>query len=293
MILAEEDWQVPALPPTAEACRNCGEARTGGVCTGCGLSAAEDAQVHEELRALIDPSLDLLGAAQAAAEAGRRLLALKLASAALADGQRTALARLLRLDLLQELGLLDLAAQDCRRWTQGEGARDPLAWSIQGEVSMALGRPSEALEGFDRALALDPEQPVVRARLAAVLLALDRYAQAREEAARVLREQREGPAVPVAREVLGRYLRRLMEQGDAGPIRADLEELDAHTREDAALSALRAWVDLRDGHPKAAALALDRAERLDRRCPLIAPLRAELATLEGATRKRPWWRWPG
>lgn len=291
-VLIEEDWEVPAHPPGPGSCRNCGGARVQGVCTACGLSETEDAQVHDELRRLVDPEADLLGAALTAAEAGRRLLALKLASAAQADGQDPARARLMRLDLLQELGLMEVAVQDCRVWVNATGGRDPLSWLVLAEALVALGRASEALEGLERSLALEPDQPAVRARLAGVLLGLSRYAMAREHALRVLLEPDAPPAHAMAREVMGQYLERLMAQDDQAAVQEHLEELDEHVRLDARLSCARAWLDLRLGQPRAAQLALERAQRLDRRCPQLPGLRAELEALERRQKKPRWWDWP-
>ena len=72
----------------------------------------------------------VLEAAGAAAEMGRRVLATKLATAAVHDGPRKAIARMLRVSLLQDLGELDAALGDTERWVRlnptGSG------WAVRG-----------------------------------------------------------------------------------------------------------------------------------------------------------------
>ena len=127
-VLGREDWHLPLEPTGPLICRNCGHKRSaGGVCGGCGLSEAEDRQVHQELAEMVAPGMGLLQACNQAADSGRRLLALKLATAAIQDSRRRDLARLMRISLLQDLGLLQAALGECGIWVREGGDHNPMA----------------------------------------------------------------------------------------------------------------------------------------------------------------------
>ncbi|MCP4806826.1 MAG: hypothetical protein GY913_02285 [Proteobacteria bacterium] len=284
--VAEEDWTVPLHPPEAGCCRNCGGHRRSNTCTQCGLTAVEDAEVHQELRALIDPNLDLLSAALSAEEGGRKLLALKLATAACLDGSNRSPARLLRLSILQDLGELGAALSDCKHWIRGEGARSSVAWAVYGEMLLNNLRQGEATEAFRVALELDPEDQMTRASLSKHLYAMGRFAQARQGAESVLAAKPGGRAERLAVGVMARYAEHLMRQGDVVAVRNVLDALGEEMLDlNARLLALDAWLHWSEGHAEAAREALQQANRLDADDRLVN----ELKDVVGL--KRSWWSW--
>ena len=256
---ASEDWQLPLEPPRRGTCRNCGGSRRSSVCSVCGLTTTEDAEVHDDLRMLIDPEQDLLTCAGLAAEAGRKLIALKLATAAIHENGST-VARLLRVSLLHDLGEIEVARSDCRWWTQEE-PDNGAAWAAYGETLLANLDHAEALKAFLRTLELSPEDHLTRARLALRLLQAERFAQAREHAECVLASERTGEARDIALEVLLRYARRLLEQGDAVAVREVIEPLEVTAS--ARLVAIQAWLHWKAGRLDDAHAALGAARTLD------------------------------
>lgn len=284
--VAEEDWTVPLEPPAQGCCRNCGGRRRSGTCASCGLTAAEDAEVHQELRQLIDPDLDLLGAALSAEEGGRKLLALKLATAACLDGPNPTPARLLRLSILQDLGELSAALSDAKYWVRGDGARSSTAWAVYGELLLNNLRQGEATEAFRVALELDPGDHMTRARLSKHLYAMGRFAQARQGAESVLAARPGGRPERLAVGVMARYAEHLMRQGDVVAVRDVLDALGQETLDiNARLLALDAWLHWGEGHADEARDALRQAHRMDADDRLVN----ELKDVVGL--KRSWWSW--
>lgn len=192
--LAEEDWTAPLLAMRSGRCMNCGDVRRRGVCNGCGLDQHEDAQVHDELRQVINSRAGFLANAREAAHQGRRLLALKLATAAAAfneDGQGEA-ARGLRVWLLGAIGEVNAATEDAKAWIEESPDPSAVAWAGLAQQYQNAGFPGSAADAFGKALAKDPSQHTIRARRASLLMGMRREGQASEEAMLVL----ENPASP-------------------------------------------------------------------------------------------------
>ena len=185
----EEAWTSPLRPLRAGWCMNCGERRVDDVCVGCGLSRAEDRQVHAELRELVDPSRSLLGAARQASAEGRRVLGLKLATAAAATliGEDRDTARALRIWLLAAVGEAKPALEDARFWV--ESAPDPpaLAYASLAQQLDHQGIKAGAADAYSRAIELDGGQPEIRARRARVLVEVGREGTALREIIAILR----------------------------------------------------------------------------------------------------------
>lgn len=200
----EEDWTVPARPLKAGRCMNCGQGRVDDVCVGCGLSRSEDLQVHHELRDLIDPDQSLLRAARTASRQGRRVLALKLATAAtvLNEEQRRDTAWALRVWLLSAIGEPKSALEDARNWVERTPDPPAVAWASFGQQLEHQGYKGAAADAYSKALELDANQPALRARRARLLINMQREGTALREIARVLRgEDNDAPTLEIAVEV--------------------------------------------------------------------------------------------
>lgn len=282
--LASEDWHFPVEPPCPGTCRNCGGARRNSFCTVCGLTEREDAEVHDELRQLIDPGEDLLTCAGLAADGGRRLIAVKLATAAI-HADRDPVARLLRISLLQDLGELKVALSDCREWLRVEKTSGT-AWTVYGEILLANLMKAEANKAFLKALELSPDDHLTRARVALHMLQANRFAQARHHAEQVMGADVEGEAREMALDVLTRYCRRLQEQGDVTAVRQLVDQLDHEIMGNAALLAIVAWLRWKEGHIEDARTALREARKLDASEPLVTALQKPLGI-----KRWSWWSW--
>ena len=282
-VCADEDWDLPLEPTGPGFCRNCGGQRRGALCSRCGLSASEDAQVHQELLGLIGAT-DLLSGSAKAAEMGRRLLALKLATAAVYDSPSPGVARLLRISLLQDLDLLQAALFECQSWVRGPGAEDAHAWSLFGELQIAAGKRGLGLQSLERALELEPDCAQVRGRYASHLFDDQRYAQARAQAIWVL-SSGDSVALPMGLAVAASYARRLMSQRDLAALEDLLTDLGDAVAKDATLSASRAWMLHSKGAQRQAQDALRVAHKLDPKNPLVVELEGPLGV------KR--WSWFG
>lgn len=286
-VLAEEDWHLPLDPPEQGCCRNCGGIRRKGACARCGLTSMEDAQVHQELRALIDARADTLVAASIAADQGRKLLALKLATAACHEREGEDVGRLFRLSLLQDLGELSAALSDCKQWIRGSGAESAVAWAVYGEMLLNNLRQGEATEAFRTALRLDPEDHLTRARLSRHLYAMGRYAQAREGAQSVLQHGPDGEPAHIARDVLSEYALHLMRQGDLVAVRDVVAAVgEDHAARSARLLALQAWLLWEDGQLDPAKQRLREAHDVDAEEPLVDELKGPLGV-----KRWSWWTW--
>jgi tetratricopeptide (TPR) repeat protein len=272
--LASEDWHMPAEPPVRGSCRNCGGRRRNTFCTECGLTEREDAEVHDELRQLIDPTEDLLTCAGLAADGGRKLIALKLATAAIHETGE-AMPRLLRISLLQDLGELQVALSDCREWVRTHPA-DGTAWTVTGEIQLANLLPAEAQKSFLKALELSPDDHLTRARVAVHMLHTNRFARARSHAERVMDQVEDGQAREMALDVLVRYTRRLQDQGDVAAVRQLIDQLEAEVTSSATLLATVSWLRWKEGNVEDARTALREARKLDPTEPQLEALQKAL-----------------
>lgn len=180
---------MPPLPPLMIGrCLNCGNRRDLEACSNCGLTRQEDVQVHNELRCIIDSTLSHLDAARAASRQGRRLLAVKLATAASASNEngQGEVARALRIWLLSAIGEPQHAREDARVWVEGTQDASAIAWASYGQQLQAANAYGAAADAYEKALKKNPKQYNIRARRSQLLLELRRGGQALEEAVRVL-----------------------------------------------------------------------------------------------------------
>jgi hypothetical protein len=185
--MAEEDWVAPVMPLLPSSCMNCGERREHGVCGSCGLTRQEDLQVHEELRQVVGAGTTLLAAAREASKQGRRLMALKLATAAAGTNEQGEgdVARALRVWLLAAIGENLSALEDGKAWVENHTDPPALAWASVGQQYQQQGFPGAAADAYAKSLQKDPRQQVIRARRAQLLLQMSRDGQAFEEAGQV------------------------------------------------------------------------------------------------------------
>lgn len=172
-----ESWLAPIDFPTEERCVNCagrmvstGVAKGGLVqnahCDKCGLSPEKSQELHESLRAL-HPDNQYLPGALLAAEMNRHVLALKLSSAAVRwgpSGER-ALARTLRLESLQALGLLDRALDEAYEWVKKDNRAE--IWRVLGDLEADAGNLPASATALKHVCELDatPESFVDLAEL--------------------------------------------------------------------------------------------------------------------------------
>ncbi len=121
--IAVATWRAPRRALQNDACANCGAHRHYGsgpirenydgplICSGCGLTDRQDQELHVRY-ALKHGSGDFLQAARTAERHGRKVMALKLATAGFHYGEEPEQARQLRTQLLREIGLEQLADEE-------------------------------------------------------------------------------------------------------------------------------------------------------------------------------------
>ena len=280
-VLAIEDWHVPASPMRAGRCRNCGGVRYQGACLDCGLSEEEDREVHEELRSLVHPTADHLACARLAMAMGRRLIALKLATAAAHDGPQRSVARALRISLLRQVGEQRAALGDARQWTV-ESPSEAGAWASFAEQLIGSDRRGEAIAAFQKALELEPEAHRVRARLAQLYLELGRWGQAQTTAREVLAQKGDREATLAALDVIARYVELLIRRGEVRSVEEILKGLGQRSRRHPTFLCASAWLAWRNDNVSLARRELKLARKLSAGHPLLQ----EMETL---VKGRRWW----
>lgn len=288
--LAEEDWVAPLLPLQVGRCVNCGDRRNNrGVCQGCGLSEAEDQQVHDELRQIVLPTGNHLAAAREASRQGRRLIGLKLASQAAAmdeDGQGDA-ARGLRVWLLSAIGESQAALEDCKTWVETSADPHGAAWASLGHQYQHAGFPGSAADAYAKSLTKNANQQAVRARRALLLLQMRREGQARDEAIAVLKsgttdEQALGPALEVIEKIAESYEGQLRDD----EVELLVKDVGPMVERSARLLAHRARVFALAGDLTSAKRDLKAARKIVPDLPVYAKVEATLRPQRSS-----WWRW--
>jgi len=245
-------------------------------------------QVHDELRDLINSDLGHLDAARQAARDGRQLLALKLATAAsLFDKpSRAVRARAIRIHLLSEINSPQSARDDAREWTQEEGDVPAIAWALYGKQLDACKATGAALEAFDRALAIDPNQTSVRIRKAELLVVVGREGQAAKEIQTLLKKNREERhvqrALPLIEQLVCFHADALRDD----QVLALLKDVASVVDRSPTLLIHRARIAALDGEVAAAKRDLKTARKLD-------PNRPEYVKVEHLLKseRSSWWQW--
>ncbi|MBT3223713.1 MAG: hypothetical protein HN348_31985 [Proteobacteria bacterium] len=292
-ILVEEDWTAPLQPLQPGRCMNCGDQRRIGVCRSCGFSEEEDKQVHEELREHVDPSCTLLDAARTASKQGRRLIALKLATAAARQetGTNGDAARGLRVWLLSALGEKAAALADSKAWVESVREPSAMAWASYGQQLQHNAFPGAAADAFQKSLQQKPDQHMIRAHRAQLLLTVGRQGQALDETIRVFEAKDNKRAISVAIDVAEKLCDLLDEQRLENEADRLLQAAGPHTVQSAALLAHSARVAAYQGKFSEANALLDQAKRLKADLPIFG--RVQIAIAEYRKKRKPekkgWW----
>ena len=287
--IAEEDWMPPLLPLLPGRCVNCGERRDFDKCLQCGLSKQEDAQVHDELRFMISREHGLIDASRIANRAGRRQIALKLATAAAATNEngRGEQARALRVWLLAALGEANAALEDSKAWVEAQQDPSALAWASYGQQLQAQAFPGAAADAYFKALRKDATQHLLRAKRAQILMQLHREGQAIDESIRVFEvdgvdDQTIGIALKVAEDLCDLFESQLRDD----EIERMLQKAGAYAERSARLLAHRARLAANTGDVGAAKRDLKAARKLDPELPIYERVEKALKPAKSS-----WWRW--
>jgi tetratricopeptide (TPR) repeat protein len=285
--LAEEDWMPPLAPLLPGRCVNCGDRQDYDVCIGCGLTAAEEVEVHDELRRMVTADDSLLGAARTALAQGRSLLSLKLATASAAyDAADSEAARALRVWLLARLADPATAIDDAKAWVDSADEPSALALATLGR-QLEADFPGPAADAYERALRRNRNQPLVRARRARLLLSMSREGQAYEELGRVFETPTlDPPALEAALPVSEALCELFERQQRDDEVRRLLERVGAHSEQSAALLAQRARLAALAGDLNSARADLKKAKRLQPEHPIYERVDALLQPAQ-----KSWWRW--
>lgn len=288
--IAEEDWVCPVLPLVAGRCINCGERRELDRCPNCGLTRDEDLQVHDELRQMISPQHSLFDTARIANRAGRRLIALKLATAAVAinENGRGEPARALRVWLLAAIGEAEAALEDAKAWVESSGDPSAMAWASYGQQLQASAFPGAAADAYFKALRKDSSQHILRARRAQILMQLHREGQAIDESVRVFEAHGVDDAsiqivLKVAEELCDLFESQLRDD----EIERMLDKAGPYTERSAKLLAHRARLSAAAGDTSGAKRDLKAARRLDPELEIYERVERALKKPSRAS----WWRW--
>jgi hypothetical protein len=286
----EEDWVPPLIPLIPGRCWNCGDRRDVDSCSNCGLTRAEDVEVHDELRLMVGtPEGNHLDAARAASRVGRRLLALMLATAAAAlnEAGQGEVARALRIWLLAAIGENQSALEDSKAWIEHSQDPSALAWASYGQQLQNSGIPGVSADAYEKSLRKNPKQHNIRARRSQLLLELGRGGQALEEVIKVLStEGLDDPTFAIASVVAEKLCDEFESQYRDDEVARLLEFADQYVDRSARLLAHRARLLGLRGDPNGAKRDLKAARRLVPELDLYA--RAEASIKPPRTS---WWRW--
>ncbi len=287
--VSEEDWMAPLTPLLPGRCMNCGERRDFDNCVNCGLTHHEDVQVHDELRFMVDPKVTHLDAARQASRMGRRLLALKLATAAavLNEHGQGDVARALRIWLLSAIGEPQAALEDSTAWVETTQDPSAMAWASHGQQLENGAYPGGAADSYEKALKKNGKQHGIRARRAGLLHQLGRGGQAANEVARVfvaedVDDTSLALAIAVAEDLCNQYETQYRDD----EIERMLEYAAAYTERSATLLAHRARVAAQRGESGSAKRDLKLARRIDPELEIYERVERAMKPVRSS-----WWRW--
>ncbi|HHO51503.1 MAG TPA: hypothetical protein ENK18_11660 [Deltaproteobacteria bacterium] len=286
---AEEDWMPPLLPLSVGSCWNCGHRRDFDTCSNCSLTREEDVQVHDELRVIIDPNLSHLEASRRASRIGRRLLALKLATAAAGANEagQGEVARALRIWLLSAIGELEHALEDAQAWVDNTQEPSAIAWASYGQQLQSSNMTGAAVDAYERALKKNPTQHNIRARRAQLLLELRRGGQAQDEAIRVLAQEGvDDQSVAIASMVAEKLCEHFEGEYRDGEISRLLQYAAAYVVRSPVLLAHRARLSAQGGDIASAKRDLKRARRLNPELEIYERVERAMKPARSS-----WWRW--
>lgn len=288
--VVEEDWVPPLVALIPGRCWNCGDRREMEGCVNCGLTRAEDTEVHTELKALVgDPEASYLDAARAASRVGRRLLALKLATAAATtnDAGQGEVARALRIWLLAAIGETQFALEDAKAWIEHSQDPSALAWASYGQQLQNSNVPGVAADAYEKSLRKNPKQHNIRARRSQLLIELGRGGQALEEVIKVLStEGIDDPTYTIAAAVAEQLCDGFENQYRDDEIERLLKFAGQYVDRSARLLAHRARILALRGDLTGAKQDLKNARRLAPDLDIYARVEASIKPQRSS-----WWRW--
>lgn len=291
-IEAEEDWYAPLMPLRIGACVNCSDTYTDNRCRGCGLTRDEVVQVHDELRQMVAPTHDLLNAAREASRAGRRLIALKLATAAAVFSEHGGdTARALRIWLLWDLGESQSALEEAEAWVTMGSDAPAIAWASLGQQQQHSGFPGEAAESYAQALLKDPNQHPLRARRAALLVDMGRFGQATEECIAVFESQVDDRTIDLAIQASERLADFYRSGYRDNEIERLLERAGSYVDRSAVLLAHRARLAALRRDISSARRDLRRARRMQPDLEIYTEIDQVISPSSGKGKRQSWWRW--
>jgi tetratricopeptide (TPR) repeat protein len=288
-VLAEEDWMAPLRPIGPTKCMNCSETRKNGACPNCGLTQDEDIQVHDELRSMVSPQHTLFDASRIANKAGRRLMALKLVTAAATLNEQGLGddARALRIWLLAAINEQQAAVEDGRAWIESIDKPPTIAWASYGGQLEQASLPGAAADAYSKALKQAPREFVLRARRANLLLGLHREGQALDEACTVLEYGGHEPeAIDIALQVAEKLCDLFEAQYRNDEIDRMLDRSKDHVERSALLLGQRARLAAVNGDTSGAKRDLRKARKLNPELEIYERVERALKPARSS-----WWRW--
>lgn len=155
----------------------------GAECGHCSMTAEADFALHQHLKSST-PDLTFTAAAALALRANRRVLALKLATAAIRWEESPDSAWHTRILALSGMEFQDQAYEEAVRWVRREGS--PVAFSALARVQVEMAAPQEAIRTLQYALTQSPEEPLLWAELAEHFYAVKDYPRALDAASRLI-----------------------------------------------------------------------------------------------------------
>lgn len=170
-----EKYAIPLRFPYQGRCINCGgdqhESAQGMQCTQCGKTALQDKDLHDRL-AKLHPSGAYLPAAQALAQLGRHVLALKLATAEIQWGSDPVQGMFLRINTLEALNEYDKALDEAHEWADQPSAPSEV-WSVIAALEASIGNLKGAVNALERGLQSAPENYGMWADYAELMIHMD------------------------------------------------------------------------------------------------------------------------
>lgn len=205
-----EKYAIPLRFPYQGRCVNCGgdqrESAQGLACVQCGKTTHDDKDAHDRL-ARLHPSGDYLAAAEALGQAGRHVLALKLATAETRWGRQPVEGMLLRIATLEALNEYDKALDESYQWAE-HGSAPLEVWGAIAALEASTGNIQGAVAALERGLAKDPANYGMWTDYAELMVHMDERPGALRAASHALKEsgtEFEPRAVAVVTEVGERY----------------------------------------------------------------------------------------
>jgi len=237
---------------------------------------------------MVSPRHGLFEAARVANEAGRRLMALKLATAAAAfapAGKDTG-PRALRIWILAAIGEQNSALEDARVWVKSYQVAPTMALASYAQQLQQSGQAGAAVDVYQQAIEQEPDQHILRARRAELLMVLGREGQALRQTVRVFEHATDNASRAVAVTVAGKLCDSFASQHREDEIQDLLGQVGPNMDQSPKLLGYRALLAAAQGNTSGAKRDLKRARKLNPELPIYEKVERALAPSRGS-----WWRW--